>query len=51
VNFPEILGDLSAAALSNAYFPANERGPNLVLINDLAILEAIWRATLSASSC
>jgi hypothetical protein len=33
VNFPEILGDLSAAALSNAYFPANERGVNLVLIN------------------
>jgi hypothetical protein len=33
VNFPEILGDLSAAALSNAYYPANERGANLVLIN------------------
>lgn len=33
VNFPEILGSFSAAALSNAYFPANERGANLVLIN------------------
>lgn len=33
VNFPEILGTLSAAALSNAYFPAKERGVNLVLIN------------------
>jgi hypothetical protein len=33
VNFPEILGGFSAAALSNAYFPAKERGVNLVLIN------------------
>lgn len=33
VNFPEILGDFSAAALSNAYFPAKERGVNLVLVN------------------
>ncbi len=33
VNFAEILGDFSAAALSNAYFPAKERGANLVLIN------------------
>jgi hypothetical protein len=33
INFPEILGDFSAAALSNAYFPAKERGVNLVLIN------------------
>lgn len=33
VNFPEILGAFSAAALSNAYFPAQERGANLVLIN------------------
>ena len=33
VNFPEILGGLSSAALSNAYFPAKERGVNLVLIN------------------
>lgn len=33
VNFPEILGSFSAAALSNAYFPAQERGANLVLIN------------------
>jgi hypothetical protein len=33
VNFAQILGDFSAAALSNAYFPAQERGINLVLIN------------------
>lgn len=33
VNFAEILGDFSAAALSNTYFPAQERGVNLVLIN------------------
>ncbi len=33
VNFPEILGDLSAAALSNAYYPSSERGVNLVLVN------------------
>ncbi len=33
VNFPKILGSFSAAALSNAYFPAQERGVNLVLIN------------------
>jgi Carboxypeptidase regulatory-like domain len=32
-NFPEILGGFSSAALSNAYFPAQERGVNLVLIN------------------
>lgn len=33
INFPEILGAFSAAALSNAYYPAQERGGNLVLIN------------------
>jgi hypothetical protein len=35
INFPQILGGLSAAALSNAYFPSKERGMNLVLINGL----------------
>lgn len=38
INFPQILGGLSAAALSNAYFPAQERGVNLVLINGLGDL-------------
>ena len=38
INFPQILGGLSAAALSNAYFPAQERGINLVLINGLGDL-------------
>ena len=38
INFPQILGGLSAAALSNAYFPAQERGLNLVLINGLGDL-------------
>jgi hypothetical protein len=33
INFPQILGGLSAAALSNAYFPEKERGAQLVLIN------------------
>lgn len=38
VNFPQILGEFSAAALSNAYFPENERGVHLVLINGFADL-------------
>ena len=33
VNFPEIVGALSSAALSNAYYPEQERGVSLVLIN------------------
>jgi hypothetical protein len=33
INFPELLGGFSAAALSNAYFPSQERGVSLVLIN------------------
>lgn len=32
-NYPELLGDFSSAALSNAYFPASDRGVSLVLIN------------------
>jgi carbon monoxide dehydrogenase subunit G len=36
INFPEILGDFSSAALSNAYFPPQERGASLVLINGFA---------------
>ncbi len=38
INFPQILGGLSAAALSNAYFPPQERGINLILINGLGDL-------------
>lgn len=38
INWAEILGSMSAAALSNAYFPAQERGVNLVLINGLGNL-------------
>jgi hypothetical protein len=38
INFPQVLGGLSAAALSNAYFPSQERGINLVLINGLGDL-------------
>lgn len=38
INFPQILGGLSAGALSNAYFPAQERGVHLVLINGLGDL-------------
>lgn len=33
INFPEMLGDFGSAALSNAYYPAQERGGSLVLIN------------------
>jgi carboxypeptidase family protein len=33
VNFAQILGAFSAAALANAYFPEKERGVNLVLVN------------------
>ena len=33
VNFPEILGSFTSAALSNAYYPAEERGAHLVMIN------------------
>jgi hypothetical protein len=38
INFAEILGDFSAAALSNVYFPAQERGANLVLVNGFGSL-------------
>jgi hypothetical protein len=38
INFPQVLGGLSAAALSSAYFPSQERGINLVLINGLGDL-------------
>lgn len=38
INFPEILGDFGSAALSNAYYPAQERGGSLVLINGLGDL-------------
>ncbi|HUY94376.1 MAG TPA: carboxypeptidase-like regulatory domain-containing protein, partial [Terracidiphilus sp.] len=33
INFAEILGSFSSAALSEAYFPAQERGGSLVMIN------------------
>lgn len=33
INFPEILGSFSSAALSEAYFPAQERGGSLLVIN------------------
>lgn len=38
VNYSELLGKFSAAALSNAYFPEQERGGRLVLINGFADL-------------
>jgi len=40
INFAQILGGFSAAALSNAYFPEKERGVNLVLINGFGDLGA-----------
>ena len=38
INSPQILGGLSAAALSNAYFPAQDRGANLVFVDGLGDL-------------
>jgi hypothetical protein len=38
INWAEIIGSISAATLSNTYFPAQERGVNLVLINGLGNL-------------
>ena len=38
INFSQILGGLSAAALSETYFPPEERGVNLVVINGLGDL-------------
>jgi len=38
INFSQILGGLSAAALSEAYFPPEERGFSLVAINGLGDL-------------
>jgi hypothetical protein len=35
LNYSEILGDLSAGALAEAYYPADERGPHVFLINGL----------------
>lgn len=51
INFPEILGDFGSAALSNAYYPQQERGAHLVLINgfgDLGgdILDNLFREFL-----
>lgn len=35
-NYSEVLGSFSAAAISNLYYPAANRGPSLVLFNGLA---------------
>jgi len=36
INFSQILGEFAASGLSNAYFPAKERGVSLVLVNGFA---------------
>ena len=35
-NYSRVLGSFSAAALSNLYYPASERGASLVVFNGLA---------------
>ena len=35
-DYSRVLGDLSAAAISNLYYPASERGGSLILLNGLA---------------
>ena len=35
-NYSRVLGNFSAAAISNLYYPASDRGPSLVLFNGLA---------------
>lgn len=35
-NYSKVLGNFSAAAISNLYYPASDRGASLVLINGLA---------------
>ena len=35
-NYSHVLGNFSAAAISNVYYPAADRGASLVLLNGLA---------------
>jgi hypothetical protein len=35
-NYSQVLGNFSAAAISNLYYPAPDRGASLVLFNGLA---------------
>ena len=35
-NYSRVLGNLSAAGISNLYYPASERGGSLILLNSLA---------------
>ena len=35
-NYSRVLGNFSAAAVSNLYYPASDRGASLVLFNGLA---------------
>jgi hypothetical protein len=37
-NYSKVLGDFSAAAISNLYYPASDRGASLVIFNGLADL-------------
>ena len=39
-NYSEVLGDFSAAAISNLYYPASDRGASLVVFNGLANIGA-----------
>jgi hypothetical protein len=39
-NYSRVLGSFSAAAISNLYYPASDRGGSLVLVNGFAGLGA-----------
>jgi len=39
-NYSHVLGNFSAAAISNLYYPASDRGASLVILNGLADIGA-----------
>jgi hypothetical protein len=45
-NYSNVLGNFSAAAISNLYYPASDRGASLVLWNGLAGIGANATANL-----
>jgi hypothetical protein len=45
-NYSHILGDFTAAAISNLYYPESDRGASLILFNGLADIGADAAANL-----
>jgi hypothetical protein len=45
-NYSRVLGNFSAAAISNLYYPASDRGASLVVFNGLAGMGADAAANL-----